>query len=124
MVQRLSPVTLAYLGDAVFEQAARERFLWPPSRMDALSSRVRDMVCAEGQHKVLAHLERFGLTDEEHDWLRRGRNASPRGPRRLEAKVYRASTAFECLVGYLHLTDGQRLQDLLDFVFAAWEDEV
>jgi len=35
----------------------------------------------------------FGLTEEEQDWLRRGRNASGRGPRRLDPKVHRAAKA-------------------------------
>ena len=48
-------------------------------------------------------------------WLRRGRNASARGPRRLDPKIYRASTSIECLIGYLHLTDRARCTALLEF---------
>ena len=57
----------------------------------------------------------FGLTEDEEDWLRRGRNASARGPRRLDPKIYRASTSIECLIGYLHLTDRARCTALLEF---------
>ena len=117
MVNRLNPVTLAYLGDSVFEMSVRNRLLWPPVKVNELSSRVQRVVCAEGQHALLEHVKaNFGLTEEEEDWLRRGRNASSRGPRRLDPKVYRASTAFECLIGYLHLTDPERCSDLLEFV--------
>jgi ribonuclease-3 family protein len=124
MLTRLSPVALAYIGDAVFETATRERLLWPPSKMNDLSSRVQDIVCAEGQHEVLQRIMAAGgfeLTDEERDWIRRGRNASPRGPRRLKPQVYRDSTSFEALVGFLHLTDPDRLQHLLQFVFDSKE---
>ena len=115
-VNRLSPVALAYLGDSVFELAARERYLWPPSKVNALSSRVQRVVCAEGQHALLARVvAEFGLTEDEEDWLRRGRNASARGPRRLDPKIYRASTSIECLIGYLHLTDRARCTALLEF---------
>ena len=62
----------------------------------------------------------FGLTEEEQDWLRRGRNASARGPRRLDPKVYRAATAFETLLGYLHLADQPRLEEVFEFV---WQSE-
>ena len=59
----------------------------------------------------------FELTEDEREWLRRGRNASGRGPRRLDPKVYRAASALETLVGYLHLRDPERLADLLEFAF-------
>ena len=62
----------------------------------------------------------FALTELEHDWLRRGRNASGRGPRRLDPKIYRAATAFETLVGYLHLSDQPRLDEVFEFI---WQSE-
>ena len=119
MLGRLAPVTIAYLGDAVWELEARERALWPPNKLDTLSTQVQDICCAEGQYAVLERIVAdFGLTEGELDWLRRGRNASARGPRRLEPKVYRASTSLETLVGVLHLTDRVRLAELFDFVWA------
>lgn len=119
MLGRLAPVTIAYLGDAVWELEARERALWPPNKLDTLSTQVQDICCAEGQFAVLERIVAdFGLTEGELDWLRRGRNASARGPRRLEPKVYRASTSLETLVGVLHLTDRARLAELFDFVWA------
>ena len=100
MVNRLTPQTLAYVGDSLFELALRERLLWPPAKINDLSSRVQKLARAEGQHKMLGLVvENFKLREEEEDWINRGRNASPRGPRRLDPKVYRASTSFECLVG-------------------------
>ena len=119
MLGRLAPVTIAYLGDAVWELEARERALWPPNKLDTLSTQVQDICCAEGQYAVLERIVAdFGLTEGELDWLRRGRNASARGPRRLEPKVYRGSTSLETLVGVLHLTDRVRLAELFDFVWA------
>ena len=117
-LSRVSPVTLAYIGDAVFELAARERLCWPPAKIDVLSSEVTARVCAEGQHAVMQRVRaEFGLTDEELEWLRRGRNASSRGPRRLDPKVYRESSAMETLIGYLYTVDRARLDALLDFCF-------
>ena len=119
MLNRIKPVSIAYLGDAVWEAEARERALWPPNKLDVLSSSVQRLCCAEGQHAVLQKMMvDFGLTEDELDWLRRGRNASARGPRRLDPKIYRASTALETLVGVLHLTDRARLEQLFAFAFA------
>eukprot|EP00966_Prymnesium_polylepis_P178837 4140965-Prymnesium_polylepis.1 len=114
---RTSPAVLAYLGDAIFETSVREKLMWPPQKLDVQTRRARRLVCAEGQEALLARLVAdFPLSALETDWLRRGRNASGRGPSRVSAKTYRAATSFECLLGYLHLSDPARLDEVLDFV--------
>ena len=124
VVRRVSPINLAYLGDSVLEAAAREEFLWPPARVNELSAFVRNISCAEGQSVLLGRIvDGFGLTADELEWLRRGRNASGRGPNRVSPQVYRASTSLECLVGYLHLTDPARLQQLLAWIFASLREQ-
>ena len=125
LLGRLKPDALAYLGDAVFEVAVRERLMWPPLKMKALNSKTFSYVSAEGQHQILEKVTAdFGLTEEELDWLRRGRNASGRGPRRLDPKIYRAASAFETLVGYLYYVDQTRLEQLLQFSLDAAEEVI
>ncbi len=63
----------------------------------------------------------FELSELEQEWLKRGRNASSRGPRRLNPKTYRAASAFETLVGYLHLRDQARLEEIFEFVWRSEE---
>ena len=100
------------MGDSVFELHARERLLWPPQKVHALSGQVTKLACAEGQSAALARLRsEFFLSDEEEDWLRRGRNAASRGPARVKHTVYRDASALECLLGVLHLTDKRRRQE-------------
>ncbi|KAL1512170.1 hypothetical protein AB1Y20_005436 [Prymnesium parvum] len=114
---RTSPAVLAYLGDAIFEARVREHLLWPPQKLDVMTRSARAMVCAEGQAQVLARLcAKFPLSEEEIEWLRRGRNASGRGPKRVSPGVYRDATSFECLLGFLHFKDPARLREVLDFV--------
>lgn len=50
VVRQTKPVTLAYLGDAVWELEVRKRLLWPPRKINALNSAVVTKTCAEGQH--------------------------------------------------------------------------
>jgi hypothetical protein len=50
VVRQTKPVTLAYLGDAVWELEVRKRLLWPPRKLNALNSAVVTKTCAEGQH--------------------------------------------------------------------------
>lgn len=111
-IERLSPIALAYIGDAVFELYVRTQFLLPPKRMADYHSQVVTQVRAESQ---AVHLTRLlpDLTDAEKEILRRGRNACITKPRRLDRHTYQQATGFEALIGYLHLTDPPRLQELL-----------
>ncbi|WOD38336.1 Mini-ribonuclease 3 [Nodosilinea sp. E11] len=111
-VNALSPVALAYIGDAVYELFVRGSFLLPPKRIQAFHQQVVNQVRAEQQARQVQLLLPL-LTDTEQDLLRRGRNASSRGPRRVDSQIYQQSTGFEALVGYLYLTDLGRLVELL-----------
>lgn len=111
-IERLSPIALAYIGDAVFELHVRTMLLMPPKRMADFHDQVVTQVRAESQATHLAVITPF-LTDPEKDILRRGRNACVTKPRRLSRHTYQQATGLEALVGYLHLTNPQRLQELL-----------
>lgn len=111
-VNTLSPVALAYIGDAVYELFVRGMFLFPPKRIQAFHQQVVSQVRAEQQAYQVQQLLPL-LTDTERDLLRRGRNASSRGPRRVDSQIYQQSTGFEALVGYLYLTNPARLVELL-----------
>ena len=52
------------------------------------------------------------LEPEELDWVRRGRNACGRGPRRGDPSVYGRASGFETMVGWLYLNHPERLQQL------------
>ncbi len=111
-LQRLSPVALAYIGDAVYELFVRTKLLLPPKRIADYHSQVVTQVRAETQAAYLQDLESC-LTPVEKDILRRGRNAVNNKPRRLDLKIYQQASSFETLIGYLYLRDPQRLQELL-----------
>ena len=111
-LRSLSPVALAYIGDAVFELYVRSRLLFPTKRIRDYHQQVVAQVKAEQQSE---HIERLmaHLTPEELDLLRRGRNATTGRSRRADAKVYQKATGFEALVGFLYLSDRARLRSLL-----------
>jgi ribonuclease-3 family protein len=110
-IEQLSPTAWAYIGDAVYELYIRTRFLMPPKRMANYHSQVVAQVRAESQAAYLEFLEPY-LTASEKDILRRGRNACITKPKRLEAQIYQQATSLEALIGYLHLTNPQRLNEL------------
>jgi ribonuclease-3 family protein len=114
-LERLSPASLAYLGDAVYELYARTRCLLPPKRVADYHRQVVARVRAETQASCLRSLEPH-LTEAEREIVRRGRNAATGRPRRLSPELYQQATSLETLIGYLYLQDPQRLQQLLAMV--------
>jgi ribonuclease III family protein len=114
-IQQLSPASLAYLGDAVYELYIRTRHLLPPKRISDYHHQVVSQVRAESQANHLRSLEPH-LTAPELDILRRGRNAVTGSPRRLDPKIYQQATSLETLMGYLFLTNPQRLTQLLAYL--------
>lgn len=112
-VQGIAPGALAYLGDAVYELYIRTQYLNPPKRLQAYHHHVVAQVRAERQAQHLRSLQNY-FTEEELDILRRGRNATTGKPRRLDPEIYQQATSFETLMGYLYLTNPQRLRELLN----------
>lgn len=115
LLNQLSPSSLAYLGDAVYELYVRTRFLLPPKRVSDYHHQVVSQVRAESQAVFLRLLETY-LTEEEKDILRRGRNSASGCPRRLSPEIYQQATSLETLLGYLYLNNPTRLQDLLKYL--------
>jgi ribonuclease III family protein len=111
-VPQLSPAALAYLGDAVYELHVRTRFLLPPKRSHVYHQQVVAQVRAEAQSSHLQILVPH-LTSSELETIRRGRNAASGRPRRLDPEIYQQATSFETLIGYLYITNPQRLSELL-----------
>lgn len=112
-VEQLSPISLAYIGDAVYELYIRTRFLLPPKKISVYHEQVVSQVRAETQAAYLEQLEPY-LTESEQDVLRRGRNGVKREPKRLSPKLYQEASSLETLIGYLYLSDPPRLKQLLE----------
>ena len=109
----LGPLQLAWLGDAVWELHQRLRQCRQPARVATVHRAVVAAVQAEAQVQVLQQLEPL-LSEAELDWVRRGRNRAPRGPRRADAATYGQATGFETMLGWLFLRNPKRLAELLD----------
>ncbi len=110
-IQQLSPIALAYLGDAVYELYIRRYYLVPPKRPQAYHHHVVAQVRAESQaHHLQALIPH--LSPAELDIVKRGRNAAGKRPHRSDPEIYQQATGLEALVGYLYLVDAQRLLEL------------
>lgn len=115
---RSNTTTLAYLGDAVFELAIRERILKKtPHNAGIAHQNVIKYVSAEGQSKVVrSMLSDSFLTEEEVNLLKRARNHRiVSRPPNTDPIDYKVATGLEALCGYLHLTgDNKRIEEIAD----------
>lgn len=119
-VKLLSPVVLAYIGDAVFEIYVRQRLVARSSRKpNELHRASTRYVSAAAQARLLQRWQPL-LTEEEADVVRRGRNTkSGQPPKNADPGDYRHATALECLVGYLYYKgEKERLEQLVELAFA------
>jgi ribonuclease-3 family protein len=111
-IQQISPSALAYLGDAVYELYVRMSYLLPPQRPENYHRLVVAQVRAETQAQIMRSLTPY-LSTHELEIARRGRNAVTNRPKRVKLVIYQQATSLETLIGYLYLTDTQRLTELL-----------
>lgn len=121
---QLSPLVLAYIGDAVYELAVRKHLVEKGlCQVNTLHREAVHYVRADTQAKLLRALD-DKLTDQERAEARRGRNAkSSHTPKGAGVVEYRQSTGLECLVGYLYLRgEDERLNELLDVAFHIVEE--
>ncbi len=110
---------LAYIGDAVYELYVREYHLnQGTTQVHALHDKTTKYTNAQGQYEALKVIEPH-LSEKELSIVKRGRNASSaRKPGQASQHIYRLSTGFEALIGYLYLNEEKsRLKTLLEMIF-------
>ena len=124
-IHEMSPVALAFVGDAVLELLVRARLVGStrlqPNRLHTVATHY---VSAHAQCRELEILEPL-LTEAEANVLRRGKNASKASvAKHATVQESRASTGLECLLGWLYLRgENDRIQQLFDAVWAEYEPE-
>lgn len=112
-IRTYSPLTLAYIGDAVYEIIVRTVLVGQGNApVNLLHKRASNLVKAEAQKEALERIKEQ-LTEEELSVFRRGRNAkSYTSAKNAAIGDYRVATGFEALFGYWYLTGqtGRMLQ--------------
>ena len=104
-VRAYSPLTLAYIGDAIYDLVIRTVIVERANRSaNDLHKKATRYVKAEAQAKMIAALLEE-LTEEEEAVYKRGRNAkSYTVAKNASMSDYRKATGFEALMGFLYLT--------------------
>ena len=110
-----SPLTLAYIGDAIFELVVRTVLVERKNtQAEKLHKAATKIVKAETQ-ALLIEAVKDDLTEEELAVYKRGRNAKAVTlAKNATMSEYRRATGFEALMGYLYLKgDMERMIKLI-----------
>ncbi len=118
-VRNVNVITLAYLGDSIYEVYIREYLIRKGiAKVDDLQREAVNYVSAKSQCKILNNLlnDNF-LTEEEIDIIKRGRNYNRLShPKNTDIITYKMSTGFEALIGYLYLDNKvDRIQEIITY---------
>ena len=102
--RQLSPITLAFIGDAVYTLFVREKIVFEKDLSgNELNKRASAVVKATAQAELIRKIMPI-LTEEEVEIFKRARNTK-KNTRAKSASVsdYNASTGFEAVIGYLYI---------------------
>lgn len=111
-------LTLAYIGDCVYELYVRSRLISEKDRkVNELHKTATKYVCAGAQAAFFHRIEGL-LTEDEMLAFKRGRNTKSQVPKNADVKDYRTATGVEALFGYLYLNgETDRMKELLIHIF-------
>lgn len=105
-IRTYSPLTLAYIGDGVFDLIIRTVVVDKGNTSPNELHRHTSSIVKAHTQALMAEALMEELTEEEHDVYRRGRNAkSFTTAKNATVADYRKATGFEALMGYLYLED-------------------
>ena len=116
-VNEMNGAMLAFVGDAYYDLKIREMLIKSGiNKANRFHKCAVFYVSAKAQASVLYEwIDKGILTESELEIVRRGRNAKTGAvPKNTDVIIYRHSTAFEALIGYLYLKEEfERLDELI-----------
>ncbi|MCI7792553.1 MAG: ribonuclease III [Lachnospiraceae bacterium] len=104
-IRTYSPLTFAYIGDAIFEMVIRTLIVERGQRAaNTLHKHTTKIVCAGTQAAIVEAIME-DMTQEEQDIYRRGKNTKLHSSaKNASLSDYRKATGFEAVCGYLYLS--------------------
>ena len=106
-INRYNILSLAYLGDSVWEFYVRDYFFKDNLKVEEFNKRVKNFVNAKSQSLIYKNI--FDTLDDELKSIsKRGKNANIKSfAKTCSVTEYRNATAFEVLIAVLHLTENR-----------------
>lgn len=114
-MEKMSLKCYAHLGDAVYEVFIREKIIQITSNLSKLHKLTISFVCASFQCELADYLYKY-LDENEKDLFRRGKNIQISSARRINQSLHRIATGFEVLIGYWHLNNKERLEEIFRLI--------
>ena len=121
----LPVLTLAYIGDTVFDLYVRTFLIHKLlTTAHATHTEAAKIVCASGQTAAFRKIEPL-LNEAELRVYHRGRNAHGGSvPKNASVQDYRIATGLETLIGHLYWTgQDNRLEELMNTILEDYADE-
>lgn len=116
-IETYSPLTLAYIGDAVYELIIRTLVVAKGNKqVNKLHKESSSLVKASTQADMIENIKEI-LTEDEEVIFKRGRNAkSFSKAKNATMSEYRQATGFEALIGYLYLSKkSDRMIEIINY---------
>lgn len=118
-IKELSGNSLSFLGDAIYTLKVREYFLnhhyQSPKKLQILTNSFNS---AKGQTETFNYLKEMNyFNDDELDIFKRGRNDIHHIPKNGDLYTYETASGLEAIVGYLYITNKERMDDLFIKIF-------
>ena len=123
-VNDYSPLTLAYIGDGIYEIVVRTIIVDEANRqVNKIHKASSQLVKAQSQAKMI-HLIMDMLTEEEKSIYKRGRNAKAvTRAKNASMSDYRVATGFEALMGWLYLSgQSDRMMELIKMAVSRFKN--
>ena len=98
-MNELSPLVLAYIGDAIYEL------------------HIRKYLISKNIVKVKELIDKNFFTLEELDIIKRARNHKSRTSKSTDIVTYKHSTALEAVIGYLYYkNNNERIEEIMKYI--------
>ena len=121
--KELSSLSLAFVGDSVYDLLVREYLLtFGKRQVGELNKDKVSMVCCKAQTQALDKIKPM-LSEEEEAVFKRGRNVQVHSvPKNSTLRDYHTATGFEALFGYLYLCGRvERVRELFKVIISETE---
>lgn len=118
MSKEINSLSLAYIGDAVYELYIRLFLLNCNKKVNDLQKEAIKFVSAKAQSKYLdSMLTNNFLTDEEVQIVKRARNHKSHSSKSTDIITYKKSTGLEALIGHLKINNNEaRIEEIMKYI--------
>lgn len=114
----ISPLTLAFVGDGVYDLLVREYLVNQANRPVGELNKIKVSLVNCKSQAAFAALLLPWLSEKEVSVYKRGRNAAPKCVSKHGTVAdYHSATGLECLFGYLHMNcENDRINELFNMI--------